>query len=534
MGGKRQKRKFQKSGGKKSEVSPINKKLKPLTEYFSSNKDASNYQLDLLEEDTELIDSSLFTNEDNICVKKSPNEVLVVNDSAKLYTKMSLEKESPNMNSADDSESGVNVGKLLREILDKIEPLAQIQADVKSIKDDLSGLETQLGDHKSRIGNLETDSLIHSNDIDHLRADVEYLKIQKAQTTMWKTKCDELEQKFEKIENDSRQDNLIIHGIKENKQENCKELVFTLLEDKLKILDARKRIQLVKAYRIGKMLTTYAVKASAQSKSRPILVRVLYHPHKQEILSHKHLLKFDRNTIGVASNYYEETSPYENEIWINHDYSDKVRRSRRLLAPVLKMAKQVDKNVFIVNDKIQFKGQRYSLAEVYDTDLDIASIHTTYTPDSVLFYGRFSPFSNFYPVVLCIDGYAYSSVEQYYQYCRAVHVGKSEVAAQIMLSSDPIDMKRLGDQCKSPSLTDTWYGANSDCCMAKALKAKFNKQMFKEILKKTEQRSLVECNKYDSYWSCGFAGTDPKCGDKKAWKGKNLMGSLLEKIRYEL
>ena len=70
--------------------------------------------------------------------------------------------------------------------------------------------------------------------------------------------------------------------------------------------------------------------------------------------------------------------------------------------------------------------------------------------------------------------------------------------------------------------------------MTKALKTKFYKPYFKEILKKSETRAIIESNQFDFYWSSGLKFEDVIRGKIFKWKGKNVLGSILEKIRSDL
>ena len=314
----------------------------------------------------------------------------------------------------------------------------------------------------------------------------------------------------------SRKENIVIKGIKEKTDENCKEIFHDFLQDILEINDTKTRIKVVYAHRIGK---------SKPGSNRLLLARLLYFPHKQEIMSKtKNLYKSDEMKKREA------TENYEKNIWINNDYPESIRQARQILYPVVKLARNVDENAFMVNDAIQFQGKKYTINNIHKINLNIAGLHSTYTGDSVYFFGRFSPFSNFYPVTLSIDGRQYSSTEQYYQYCKAVYSKEKAIGEKILVTDDPRVIKSLGDQVKS----DSWYGNESNKAMWRALHAKFTIPFFKDILKGAEQRRLVETNKSDFYWSCGLQGKDPAVNSERLWKSQNMLGKMLQDIRSQI
>ena len=67
------------------------------------------------------------------------------------------------------------------------------------------------------------------------------------------------------------------------------------------------------------------------------------------------------------------------------------------------------------------------------------------------------------------------------------------------------------------------------------MKAKFeqNKHILSELFA-TENTELVEASPYDTIWGIGRSMNDPLALDKESWKGTNLLGKILTKVRDEL
>ena len=74
-----------------------------------------------------------------------------------------------------------------------------------------------------------------------------------------------------------------------------------------------------------------------------------------------------------------------------------------------------------------------------------------------------------------------------------------------------------------------------DDYMRKGLKEKFvqNKQLG-DFLLKTDTTTLPKANPSDDYWGVGLSLTDDRIWAQKNWKGRNVLGLLLEEIRKSL
>ena len=71
--------------------------------------------------------------------------------------------------------------------------------------------------------------------------------------------------------------------------------------------------------------------------------------------------------------------------------------------------------------------------------------------------------------------------------------------------------------------------------METGLFAKFTQNpLLKHSLLSTDNKTLIEANKYDRYWSCGLSLFDDKIWSQKEWKGGNILGQLLMKVRERL
>lgn len=132
-----------------------------------------------------------------------------------------------------------------------------------------------------------------------------------------------------------------------------------------------------------------------------------------------------------------------------------------------------------------------------------------------------------------VDGITFSSVEQYMMYQKAICFYDSETAHKILETDDVAEIKKFGRQVSNYK-DDIWSEVRQDV-VYKGLFAKFEQnEDLKEQLKSTGNTILAECAVYDKIWGIGLSMTDPNRFDQSKWKGKNLLGYTLMKVRDNL
>lgn len=135
----------------------------------------------------------------------------------------------------------------------------------------------------------------------------------------------------------------------------------------------------------------------------------------------------------------------------------------------------------------------------------------------IKFLGDTSPFSNFYRANISIDGLTYETVEHYYQSEKATNDADK---VRIATAASPKSAKHIGNRIKC---IPNWDKKRL-MVMYKALKVKFTQHPgLRKYLLSTGDAILMEVNRYDEFWGVG-----------KNYKGKNMMGKMLMKLREEL
>lgn len=141
--------------------------------------------------------------------------------------------------------------------------------------------------------------------------------------------------------------------------------------------------------------------------------------------------------------------------------------------------------------------------------------------------------SNWYPSCFTMDEIAFSSMEQFMMYHKAICFHDNNIADQILETDDVARIKNLG-RCVSGYDENHWNGVRQ-LVVYEGLLAKFSQNdKLKEWLKATENAVLAECAVQDRIWGIGLSMNDPDRLDRAKWKGQNLLGYALMMARDRL
>ena len=122
----------------------------------------------------------------------------------------------------------------------------------------------------------------------------------------------------------SMRNNLLFYNIKESVEENMKDLIHKLLEEKLGIENSKSTIKIDRGHRMG--------------KPRAIVVKFNYYPDKEAILQNARKLR------GT-------------DIAISEQFPEEIVKIRKKLYPIFKQARAQKKKVKLVRDKLIIDGQ---------------------------------------------------------------------------------------------------------------------------------------------------------------------------------
>lgn len=141
--------------------------------------------------------------------------------------------------------------------------------------------------------------------------------------------------------------------------------------------------------------------------------------------------------------------------------------------------------------------------------------------------------SNWAHYSFVLDGVTYNCVEQAFMAAKAKQAGDTETLDLVMATSDCKEQKRLGRATKN-FVSEAWDDIKFDS-VYRACLAKFDQNPdIKQQLLATGNLILAEAADYDTVWGIGLAADHPDATNPSKWKGTNLLGQILMKVRANL
>jgi ribA/ribD-fused uncharacterized protein len=374
--------------------------------------------------------------------------------------------------------------------------LQDVPSDLQGIKHSINMLIADNAITKSKLKDLEVKVKKHDKVLDSFQK-------QTAELKYYKEKCI-------RVESFTRKNNLIISGIQgrpmqvgqQGNKENCISLVQDFLVTKLKLSDARERIKIERAHRLGK-----------GTGSRDMIVKFSFYQERMEVWNKRRLLK------GT-------------NMWLREDFPVEIANDRRILQPILRRAMDKGMDAYMMENKLIIAGDLYTVDKLHRLPHDLQLSAGDACKNGVhAFFGRHCVLSNFFPVRLLTDNKEYSSVEQYYQYRKAIECDDIKTAENIITSDDPTFVKKLGN-----SIPDTKeWDKMKDYVMAAGIREKFvQHDHLKRCLLETDDATLAEANPNDGYWGTGLTLRDHKGMDDQNWPGLNKLGEILSETRRNI
>jgi ribA/ribD-fused uncharacterized protein len=149
------------------------------------------------------------------------------------------------------------------------------------------------------------------------------------------------------------------------------------------------------------------------------------------------------------------------------------------------------------------------------------------------FYTEKSPFSQWYRCTFAVGGNTFMCAEQYMMHGKAVLFGDAEIAAEILAAGHPKTHKALGRKVKR--FDDATWKREREAIVLTGSRAKYTQNPpLLELLLATAGTTLVEASPRDTIWGIGLSAGDPRAQDPKTWRGQNLLGKVLTRLRDEL
>lgn len=141
--------------------------------------------------------------------------------------------------------------------------------------------------------------------------------------------------------------------------------------------------------------------------------------------------------------------------------------------------------------------------------------------------------SQWYDSPFVIDGERFNCCEQYMMASKARLFGDEKVRDQIMKTSNPNNMKRLGRAVKG--FDDSVWMSKCFGIVCDGNYAKFTQdEHLRDLLLGTSNAILAEASPFDKIWGIGMTVDDKRFNNPKLWRGKNYLGGALMKVRDKI
>lgn len=141
--------------------------------------------------------------------------------------------------------------------------------------------------------------------------------------------------------------------------------------------------------------------------------------------------------------------------------------------------------------------------------------------------------SNWYLSEFTIDDIAFSSMEQYMMYEKAILFHDQETAEKILQTDNVAEIKALGRTVQN--FDDTVWGQSREEIVYKGVFEKFRQNPeLRKRLERTGEEVIAECAVKDKIWGIGLSMKDEDRFCVERWKGQNLLGKILMDVRKDI
>lgn len=227
------------------------------------------------------------------------------------------------------------------------------------------------------------------------------------------------------------------------------------------------------------------------------------------------------------------TSQNEKKIAISEDFPREIDERRNKLYPFMRAAKNLNKNAYLKIDKLVIDNKTFSVETICDIPKEYHPSQSKEDEDHIYFAGKESPFSKFYQEKFSVDGQEYNCVEQYLQVQKARLFDDKQSEVAILGEENLAVQCEIGRNIKN--FDKTQFRERSKEYAEKAMLEKFRQNVaLKNALMDTGNKQIVEANAFETFWGAGLSLHNPDIHYESKWKGKNVMGTILTRVREKI
>ena len=180
-----------------------------------------------------------------------------------------------------------------------------------------------------------------------------------------------------------------------------------------------------------------------------------------------------------------------------------------------------------VNDKKCRKCRKNDHIDDSECEAQLSKPNTNILP----FAGDNDILSNFYSCSINMHGFTSNSVEQTYQYVKAMRSSNPNMIERIKSAPNAQLAKRY-----SREIPYNPYWENEKVDVMKEIIREKVKQVpeFRNELVQSKNQTIVESVRGDFFWSSALSKDEVVMTKQKYWPGENMMGTILMDVRAEI
>lgn len=306
---------------------------------------------------------------------------------------------------------------------------------------------------------------------------------------------------------DIKSNNMVINGLKESVNENCRETAINFLK---KLVPDIKSEHISNAYRMGKS-------GSGGMSGRALFIKFHDGDVKTKVMKQKNQLYRNKN-LGLKS------------VFCNDDVSEDCRKHRQELREIARYAKNIGfEGVKVSGDKLFVRGKVYTEEDLHllPRELKMENIRTRRVSNGIGFFSKYSFLSNFHPAKMVVNGQTFTCSEQAFQYNKALVCNRDDIVKSVKSRSNPKKMKMDGDRVDTSKEWEERKVGMMRCILTN--KFAQNPDLLAK-LKDTGNSPLYECT-VDTFWGTGWVLESPKWQGTDMFPGNNVLGNLLMEVR---
>ena len=144
-----------------------------------------------------------------------------------------------------------------------------------------------------------------------------------------------------------------------------------------------------------------------------------------------------------------------------------------------------------------------------------------------------SPLSQWHHAPFVIGGIRFTHGEQFMMYAKALLFGDRAAAQHILTAATPREQQAIGRTVQG--FDEAIWILFREGIVYDGNYARFAQNVQqRELLLATRGTTLVEASPHDLVWGIGLAADDPRALDRSQWRGLNLLGQTLTRVREAL